>query len=84
MCDFYCEISFSDQESRYLAFLAKFVNDTPWAHLDIAGKAWSDKATATVPKGGPGYGVRLLKQLIDNWQDVSRDSDVSAADGDAD
>jgi leucyl aminopeptidase len=65
-------------------FLAKFVNDTPWAHLDIAGKAWSDKATATVPKGGTGYGVRLLNQLIDNWQDVSRDSDDSAADGDAD
>ena len=65
-------------------FLAKFVNDTPWAHLDIAGKAWSDKATATVPKGGTGYGVRLLNQLIDNWQDVSCDSDDSAADGDAD
>ena len=65
-------------------FLAKFVNDTPWAHLDIAGKAWSDKAKATVPKGGTGYGVRLLNQLIDNWQDVSRDSDDSAADGDAD
>ena len=65
-------------------FLAEFVNDTPWAHLDIAGKAWSDKATATVPKGGTGYGVRLLNQLIDNWQDVSRDSDDAGADSDAD
>ena len=65
-------------------FLAKFVNDTPWAHLDIAGKAWSDKATSTVPKGGTGYGVRLLNQLIDNWQDVTRDSDDAEAGADAD
>ena len=48
-------------------FLERFVSKTPWAHLDIAGKAWSDKATATVPKGGTGFGVRLLNRLIDNW-----------------
>ena len=65
-------------------FLAKFVDDTPWAHLDIAGKAWSDKATAIVPKGGTGYGVRLLNHLIDNWEDVTRDSDDFRADGDED
>ena len=62
----------------------EIVDDTPWAHLDIAGKAWSDKATAIVPKGGTGYGVRLLNQLIDNWQDVTRDSDDFRADGDED
>ncbi|OUR76650.1 leucyl aminopeptidase [Alphaproteobacteria bacterium 46_93_T64] len=45
-------------------FLQKFVNDTPWAHLDIAGMAWSKKDTSTVPKGGTGYGVRLLDQFI--------------------
>jgi len=49
-------------------FLARFVEATPWAHLDIAGKAWSDSSTATVPKGGTGYGVRLLNRLIDDWQ----------------
>ena len=49
-------------------FLARFVQKTPWAHLDIAGKAWSDLASNTVPKGGTGYGVRLLNRLIDNWQ----------------
>jgi len=54
-------------------FLERFVNDTPWAHLDIAGKAWSDKSTATVPKGGTGYGVRLLNKLIDDWQPVKLD-----------
>ena len=61
-------------------FLAKFVKDTPWAHLDIAGKAWSDKATATVPKGGTGYGVRLLNKLVDDWKLVERDDeDIKAA-----
>jgi leucyl aminopeptidase len=64
-------------------FLEKFVNDTPWAHLDIAGKAWSDKATPNVPKGGTGYGVRLLNQLVDDWQEVSRDSVASDGDDDA-
>ena len=52
-------------------FLEKFIEDTPWAHLDIAGKAWSDKDTATVPKGGTGFGVRLLCDLVDNWQPVA-------------
>ena len=64
-------------------FLENFVNDTPWAHLDIAGKAWSDKATPTVPKGGTGYGVRLLNQLVDDWQEVSCDSAASDGDDDA-
>ena len=36
----------------------------PMAHLDIAGMAWSNKATPTVPLGGTGYGVRLLTCLI--------------------
>ena len=50
-------------------FLERFIeNDTPWVHLDIAGKAWSDKDRPTVPKGGTGYGVRLLNQLVDNWK----------------
>jgi leucyl aminopeptidase len=57
-------------------FLERFVTDTPWAHLDIAGKAWADKATKTVPKGGTGYGVRLLSRLVDDWQTV----EVSAQD----
>jgi leucyl aminopeptidase len=51
-------------------FLERFVTDTPWAHLDIAGKAWADKVTKTVPKGGTGYGVRLLSRLVDDWQSV--------------
>ena len=45
-------------------FLQRFVNKTPWAHLDIAGMAWSGKERDTVPKGGTGYGVRLLDRLV--------------------
>ncbi len=45
-------------------FLQRFVKETAWAHLDIAGMAWSKTATATVPKGGTGFGVRLLDRFI--------------------
>jgi len=51
-------------------FLQRFVKKTPWAHLDIAGVAWSGKETDTVPKGGTGYGVRLLDRLVrDNYEE---------------
>ncbi len=43
-------------------FLANFVGETPWAHLDIAGSAW-DLGRAYVGKGASGYGVRLLVEL---------------------
>ena len=45
-------------------FLQRFTNGVPWAHLDIAGMAWSSKDADTVPKGGTGYGVRLLDRLV--------------------
>jgi leucyl aminopeptidase len=45
-------------------FLQRFVNKVPWAHLDIAGMAWSSKDAATVPKGATAFGVRLLQQLV--------------------
>ena len=54
-------------------FLERFIEATPWAHLDIAGKAWADKSTATVLKGGSGYGVRLLSEMVDQWQPVVLD-----------
>ncbi|HEV2675925.1 MAG TPA: leucyl aminopeptidase [Aliidongia sp.] len=51
-------------------FLQRFVNGVPWAHLDIAGVAWSKKDTATVPKGATGYGVRLLERFVaDHYED---------------
>jgi leucyl aminopeptidase len=48
------------------AFLAKFVGDTPWAHLDIAGSAW-DLGRPYVGKGASGYGVRLLVELARSY-----------------
>ena len=45
-------------------FLQRFVNDVPWAHLDIAGVSWSGKDAPTVPGGGTGFGVRLLDRLV--------------------
>ena len=45
-------------------FLQRFIKDTPWAHLDIAGMAWSDKDAPTVPKGATAFGVRLLDRLV--------------------
>ncbi len=45
-------------------FLQRFVNGTKWAHLDIAGMAWTKKDSGSVPKGASGYGVRLLDQFV--------------------
>ena len=42
------------------AFLQHFVEKTPWVHLDIAGTAWWNSEGDYVPKGGTGWGVRLL------------------------
>ena len=50
-------------------FLKRFVGDTKWAHLDIAGVAWKGKGDPLAAKGATGYGVRLLNQLIsDNYE----------------
>jgi leucyl aminopeptidase len=45
-------------------FLKQFVGNTHWAHLDIAGTAWSDKARPYCPKGATGVGVRLLIEYL--------------------
>ena len=46
-------------------FLKRFIeNDTPWAHLDIAGTVWADKPGATWDKGATGFGVRLLDRFV--------------------
>lgn len=45
-------------------FLQRFVNDVPWAHLDIAGVAWQGKGNEGGPKGATAYGVRLLNELV--------------------
>ena len=47
-------------------FLQRFIEKTPWAHLDIAGMAFSKKAANLNPGGATGFGVRLLNQLIED------------------
>jgi leucyl aminopeptidase len=45
-------------------FLKRFVGDTPWAHLDIAGTAMGSPSTEINQSWGSGYGVRLLNELV--------------------
>ena len=46
-------------------FIKRFIEDgVKWAHLDIAGMAWSDKPSNTFDKGATGFGVRLLDQYV--------------------
>jgi len=51
-------------------FLQRFIlNKTPWAHLDIAGMAFSKYGGSLNSSGATGFGVRLLSQLIeDNYE----------------
>ncbi len=51
-------------------FLQRFIlNKTPWAHLDIAGMAFSKYGGALNPSGATGYGVRLLNKFVeDNYE----------------
>jgi leucyl aminopeptidase len=48
-------------------FLERFVNKTPWAHLDIAGVTWSSKDLALSGKGATAFGVRLLDRFIQDY-----------------
>jgi leucyl aminopeptidase len=51
-------------------FIQRFVNSKPWAHLDIAGMAWSTKDMPVTPKGATAFGVRLLDRLVaENYED---------------
>jgi leucyl aminopeptidase len=46
-------------------FIQRFIeNGVKWAHVDMAGKAWADKAGPTYDKGATGFGVRLLDQYV--------------------
>lgn len=44
-------------------FLQEFVEETPWAHIDLAGPVWTDSASGINPAGATGFGVRTLV----NW-----------------
>ena len=51
-------------------FLERFVNKTPWAHIDVAGTAMAAPQTSTNRSWGSGFGVRLLNKLVaDHYED---------------
>lgn len=51
--------------------LAEFVGDVPWAHLDIAGPARSYEEDGYLRKGGTGFGVRTLVELLASFEPVT-------------
>jgi leucyl aminopeptidase len=53
-------------------FLQRFVDDTPWAHLDIAGTAMGAPKTDINQSWGSGYGVRLLERLVADYYEAKR------------
>jgi leucyl aminopeptidase len=50
------------------AFLEKYVGNTPWAHIDIAGTAWTTEERPYYAKGATGFGVRLLLEMLSQWR----------------
>ncbi|MCZ6463277.1 MAG: leucyl aminopeptidase [Proteobacteria bacterium] len=58
--------------STAAGFLAAFVGDVPWTHLDIAGTGWTDRARPYQPIGATGVGVRLLLELLRTWKEGPR------------
>ncbi len=50
------------------AFLQEFAEETPWAHLDIAGTAWLEDAKPYMPKGPTGVALRTLVELALSWR----------------
>jgi leucyl aminopeptidase len=59
-------------------FLQRFVNDVPWAHLDVAGTAMDSNRTPINQSWGSGWGVRLLNKLVADHYEESPPHDGSA------
>jgi leucyl aminopeptidase len=47
--------------------LARFVAEVPWVHMDIAGPARTDEDSGILVKGGTGFGVRTLLELLEAY-----------------
>ena len=60
----HAEDSESGDAPHAAALLKQFVEDRPWAHLDIAGREFAGKDRSTCPAGGTGYAVQLLEQFV--------------------
>jgi leucyl aminopeptidase len=53
-------------------FLKHFTGSTPWAHLDIAGTAWTENEKPYIAKGATGFGVRLMANFVLNRANHNR------------
>ena len=53
-------------------FLQRFVDDTPWAHLDIAGTAMGAPKSEINHSWGSGFGVRLLERLVAEYYEAKK------------
>jgi leucyl aminopeptidase len=53
-------------------FLQRFVDDTPWAHLDIAGTAMGAPKSEINQSWGSGFGVRLLERLVAEYYEAKK------------
>ena len=51
--------------------LERFVGSTPWVHIDMAGPARSDEDEGVLTKGGTGFGVRTLLELLESYGDAA-------------
>jgi leucyl aminopeptidase len=49
-------------------FLSEFTGDIPWVHLDIAGPARAPSDDGYIAKGGTGFGVRTLVEVLSNFE----------------
>jgi leucyl aminopeptidase len=56
-------------------FLKEFVDGVPWAHLDIAGPSDTEDDGDERVKGGTGFGVRTLVELLSSFEPPRRDSE---------
>jgi len=51
-------------------FLKEFAGKASWVHTDIAGPVWTEKDKPYIPKGATGFGVRLIINLLENWNKI--------------
>ncbi|MGC9960805.1 MAG: leucyl aminopeptidase [Acidimicrobiales bacterium] len=60
--------------------LEEFVGDRPWAHIDIAGPSFTDEDSYDQRKGGTGFGIRTMIELLSRYEAIGSPAD-HAADG---
>ena len=58
--------------------LEEFVGDRPWAHIDIAGPSFTDEDAFDQRKGGTGFGVRTMIELLCAYEAIGSPADHEA------